>query len=138
MSIILAVAAAAQDVVPTVVNPVVITKTVAVPTTSHFFQLAEIVKYLGYGAGLSLIHAVVNNRFGLPKTLNKILPVVYSVFVTVATLIVAGSLNWSDWFQVFTQVLTGSVAFYAIVTLVTPTPVPSSTTIEDLPTVEAV
>lgn len=108
-----AVASAAPSVSPQIVT---VTKTVVVDHASHLFQLAEIVKYVGLGAGLSLVHAVVNGRFGLPKALNRVLPLAYSVAVAVALLVVDGTLNWNDWYQVFVQVLLGAVGVYALVT----------------------
>ena len=141
MSLLLAVAAAVQTVpviAPVVPDPVVITNTVVVDHSSHFFQLAQIVKYLGLGVGLSLIHAVVNNKFGLPRTLNKVLPVLYAALAGVAVVVVDNTgLDWSNWYQVFTQVVTAAVGIYALVTLVTP----SSTTVTPvatLPVVESV
>lgn len=111
------------SVAPTVTtSPVVhevtrtVTKEVLVPTTSHLFQLAEIIKYLGLGVGLSVIHAVLNGQFNLPKPLNKVLPVVYSALTAVAVLVVQNTLDWSDWYQVFVQVLGGAVSVYALIT----------------------
>ena len=120
------------QVAPVVVTPVVVTHTVSVFQGSHWFQLAQIVKYVALGAGLSVIHGVVNNKYGLPKWLNKVLPVVYAAVAGAAIVVVDNSVNWSDWFQVFTQVVAGAVGVYALVTLVTPVSTPAKT---DLPTV---
>jgi hypothetical protein len=119
------------------VTPVVVTHTVTVFQGSHWFQLAEIVKYVTLGAGLSIIHSVVNNKYGLPKWLNKVLPVVYAGVAGIAIVAVDNAVNWNDWFQVFTQVVAGAVGVYALVTLVTPTSTaPVVATPEtDLPTV---
>lgn len=113
------VASVAPTVVPSVTPVVVHTVTqfrdVFVPTTSHWFQLAEIVQYLGLGVGLSLIHAVLNGKFNLPHGLNKVLPVVYSAVTAVAVLVVKGGVNWSDWYEVFVQVLAGAVVVYGLI-----------------------
>lgn len=103
-----------------------------VASSPHLFQLAQIVQYVGTGVGLSIIHSLLLNS-RLPKWANRVLPVVYSVLAALADVVVKGTVNWSDWYQVFVQVLTGAVAWYAIVTLVnekTPSPsLPVQTTV---------
>ena len=85
------------------------------PVTSHIFQLAEIIKYVGLGAGLSVVHAILNGKAGLPKWLNKVLPVVYSAIGGLAIVVVNNVVDWSNWYQVFVQVVTGAVSVYALV-----------------------
>lgn len=109
---------AAASVAPSVTPQVVtVTKTVVVDHTSHLFQLAQIVKYLGAGAGLSVVHSVLE-RGKLPKWLNTLLPVVYSGVLSVVSLFVAGSLDLSNWYQAFLQILAGAVTWYALLTVV--------------------
>lgn len=111
-------------------SPIVVTHdvvhTVVQYLTPHVFQLAQIVQFLGTGAGLSILHSIfLSSR--LPKWANVALPVAYSALASIADIAVKNSINWSDWYQVFVQVLTGAIAWYAILTVVNQSSKPSST-----------
>lgn len=102
-------------------TPVVVTHdvfhTVIQYLTPHVFQLAMIVQFLGTGAGLSILHSIfLSNR--LPKWANVALPIGYSGLAALADIVVRNTINWNDWYMVFVQVVTGAVAWYAVLTVV--------------------
>lgn len=123
MSVLLA--GVAQAVATPVPSPEVIDRTVTVFTQTHLFQLAEVVKYVGLGVGLSVIHGVINGRFGLPKALNKVLPVLYAALAGLAVVVVSGTVDWTDWYQIFVQVATGAAGVYALITAYNTAAVPN-------------
>lgn len=98
----------------------------------HYFELAQIVTFLGTGAALSVLHSVfLSSR--LPKWANKALPVAYAALYSVANLALKGNLDWNNWYMVFVQVLTGAVAWYAVSSVVNqaqpaPSGLPTTTT----------
>lgn len=103
-----------------------------VVTSPHFFQLAQIVQYLAGGALLSIVHSLLLNK-RLPKWANIALPVVYSGLAALADLIVKGTVDWSNWYMVFVQFLTGAVAWYAILTIVNTANPPAKTAATTVP-----
>lgn len=108
-------------------TPVVhdIVHTVVQYLTPHVFQLAMIVQFLGTGAGLSILHSIFLSA-RLPKWANVALPVAYSALASVADIVVRNTINWNDWYMVFVQVLTGAVAWYAVLTVVNKAQNPAS------------
>lgn len=116
---LLAVVEATPSITP-VVTPIVhtVTQVVTVNVAGHLFQLAEIVKYLALGAGLSFVQFVLHGKFGLPKWVNIVLPIVYAAIGGLAITVVDNTVNWADWYQVFLQVLAGASGLYALVTVV--------------------
>lgn len=83
----------------------------------HLFELAQIVQFLGTGAGLSILHSLFLSNH-LPKWLNRTLPVVYSALAAVADVVIRGTVDWNNWYMVFVQVLTGAITWYVVVTAV--------------------
>lgn len=103
------------SVAPSIQPVVTVVKTVMVDRSNHFFQLAEIVKFVGLGAGLTILHSVLNGFKNVPKVVNLLLPIAYATITGIAIVIVDGSTNFNDWYQVSTQVFSAAGVVYALI-----------------------
>jgi hypothetical protein len=116
MSVIATVAPSVTPLVSPLVSPAIeVVKTVVVSKTSHFFQLAEIVKFIGLGAGLTILHSVLNGYKNVPKVVNLLLPIAYATITGIAIVLVDNSVNLDDWYQVATQVFSAAGVVYALI-----------------------